>query len=617
MTEPKAVPAGEVSKFRFTYTPSTALPKGTVLKFDVASKGRQIDWEAPSTNLKAKQNVIYVEMPSGSKGAFEASEEAQGLSPEYFYTLPEDVAAEEPFSIIIDENRAQCHIQRRRPFFLSIDTKGKGDFKDPESFFVDIKGRELHTIRAVVPSMVGRNVRFDVLLRFEDRYGNLTGLAPEGTLIELSYEQLRENLSWKLFVPETGFINLPNLYFNEDGIYRLKLYNAYTKETFLSSPIICVPDASQAIYWGQFHGEAVRYDAEEHIESLLRHMRDDVALQFYSTSNFESEDEMPSDLWKKVTSTVADFNEDDRFISFSGHQWFGDDPSEGLRQIVFLKDNKPLLRKKETKSNALKKIYKGHTPKDLISIPTFTMGKDIDCDFSDHNPEFEPVVEIYNAWGSSECTEKEGNPRPISSKSKDGVKETQEGSIRRALNNNHRFGFVAGGYDDRGVFHGLHGTDQVQYSAGITGILASAHTRDGLISALHRRSCYATTGARMVMGLSIAGEPMGSMISTGKKPGLAYVRYLTGYCVGTEDLEVVEIIRNGEVFHSFQPDGFSFTLEFDDTDPLADICLKGEENPFTYYYLRAIQKDGHIAWSSPIWIDLSAEQAAKKGKKKK
>ena len=44
-----------------------------------------------------------------------------------------------------------------------------------------------------------------------------------------------------------------------------------------------------------------------------------------------------------------------------------------------------------------------------------------------------------------------------------------------------------------------------------------------------------------------------------------------------------------------------------------------EEKPaFVYYYLRIIQEDGHIAWSSPIWIDLQdiQPQASKKSKKK-
>ena len=39
--------------------------KGTRLKFDLFSTGREIDWEVPSVNLKAKKNVIWAETPDG------------------------------------------------------------------------------------------------------------------------------------------------------------------------------------------------------------------------------------------------------------------------------------------------------------------------------------------------------------------------------------------------------------------------------------------------------------------------------------------------------------------------------------------------------------------------
>src|SRR3972149_5159890 len=70
------------------------------------------------------------------------------------------------------------------------------------------------------------------------------------------------------------------------------------------------------------------------------------------------------------------------------------------------------------------------------SIGDFYMAKGFGYDYEDFDPQFEHVVEIYNAWGCSECTEKEGNLRPISSESKNGVFPFESGSIRNALNRN-------------------------------------------------------------------------------------------------------------------------------------------------------------------------------------
>ena len=62
---PAAALAGEVSNWKFIYTTASHLPKGTKLRFDLDSKGRPVDWQVPSTNLKEKSNAIWVEVPGG------------------------------------------------------------------------------------------------------------------------------------------------------------------------------------------------------------------------------------------------------------------------------------------------------------------------------------------------------------------------------------------------------------------------------------------------------------------------------------------------------------------------------------------------------------------------
>ncbi|MGE3535661.1 MAG: DUF3604 domain-containing protein, partial [Parachlamydiales bacterium] len=338
-----------------------------------------------------------------------------------------------------------------------------------------------------------------------------------------------------------------------------------------------------------------------------------------ATSSFESQEETSNEHWKMISTQVAEFNEDYRFTTYLGFQWFGDTAEEGLRQIIYAKDNKPILRRKDSKSSALKKIYKSHTPKDMMGIPSFSMGKGLETTFIDFTPEYERVVEIYNAWGSSECTEKEGNPRPITSEDKTGVFESEKGSIRKALNNNHRFGFVAGGLDDRGIYSEFYESGQVQYSPGLTAILAIEQTREALWQALHNRCCYATTGERIIVGFSIANVFMGNELNTKAKPGLNFNRHISGYVAGTDIIEEINIIRNGVPFHTIRPDATHIDFTFDDTEPLSKIALKSpdERPPFVYYYIRVIQKNGHIAWASPIWIDITEQAAVAVAPKKK
>lgn len=615
--EPNAALAGEIATWKFSWTTANSLPKGTRLKFDLLSRGREIDWELPSTNIKDKKNVIWAELPDGKVLTAKEVEGADGFSSAFEFALPGEIKAGDTISIFMGSpdknkeesrkkgNRGQTMIQRRRPFHLYIDPKGKGDYRDPEIFTIDVRGNVLRNIRIVAPSLVAKNKRFDVIIRFEDIFGNLTNNAAEGTLVEVSYEHLRENLNWKLFVPETGFINVPNLYFNEPGVYKIQLRNLKTGDVYLSSPVKCFAEADRSIFWGLLHGESEKVDSTENIEACLRHFRDERNNQFYATSCFESVEETPAELWKAITLQIPEFNESYRFTTFLGFQWFNAAPEEGLRQLIYSKDNRPILRKKDMKTNTLGKIYKSHTPKELISIPSFTMGKGFETTFVDYNPEFERVVEIYNAWGSSECTAKEGNPRPIAVNGKKGVTENEKGSIRKALNNNHRFGFVAGGLDDRGIYEDFFESDQVQYSPGLTAIIALEQTREALFLALVNRSCYATTGERIVLGFFIAGASMGSELNTKAKPGLAFNRHLTGFVAGTSSVKEITFIRNGKPFHTIHPKQPHYDFAVDDTEQLSKIALPGGDSKpsFAYYYIRVLQEDGHLAWSSPIWID--------------
>lgn len=614
--EPNMAFAGEINTWRFVYTPSINLPKGTKLKFDIESKGRSYDWQIPSTNLKKAGNLIYAEV-EGLKTLLPATEIKSKTNPisAFEFILTSKLAAGETFTIVLGSpktpergNQAQLNSQRRRVFNLYVDPKGKGQYDDPEIFTLDIRGSELKNIRILVPSFVTRNKRFDVIVRFEDEYGNLTNQAPDDTVIELSHEHLRENLVWKLFVPETGFITLPNLYFNEPGVYTIQLLNTKTKEIFKSAPIMCFADNNQHLFWGLLHGESERLDSSENIENCLRHFRDDRANNFHALSPFESQEETSNETWKHITQNATEFDEADRFTTFIGFQWMGAPTKEGLRHIIYSKDSKQILRKKDPKYTSLKNLYKNFSPKDIISIPCWTMAKGFDYDFKDFDPNFERVVEIYNSWGSSECTQKNGSVLPIGSETKKGVLETAEGSIQKALLKNCRFGFVAGGLDDRGIYGGLLEAGQYQYPPGLTAIIATEHSRSSLAEALYNRSCYATTGERIIVGISLAGSPMGSELHTGVKQGLKVNRHLSGHVVCTTQIAKVEIIRNDTVIKVFKSDTYWLEFTYDDMTPLEKVVIdaKDKKPPFVFYYLRVTQVDGHMAWSSPIWIDLVA-----------
>src|SRR5690606_18191924 len=110
---------------------------------------------------------------------------------------------------------------------------------------------------------------------------------------------------------------------------------------------------------------------------------------------------------------------------------------------------------------------------------------------------------------------------------------------------------------------------------------------------LYNRSCYATTGERIILGLHVAGVPIGQQVTTATKHGLLINRHISGFVAGTANLSFVEIIRNGEVIKTFKPKEPNYSIDFmyDDMDALEKIVIKPKDKapPFIYYYLRVTQ----------------------------
>ena len=82
------------------------------------------------------------------------------------------------------------------------------------------------------------------------------------------------------------------------------------------------------------------------------------------------------------------------------------------------------------------------------------------------------------------------------------------------------------------------------------------------------------------------------------------------------------IVRNGTPFKIINLNQTEYEFAIDDTESISKISLQSydERPPFIYYYLKVTQENGHIAWSSPIWVDytelLIHKTPSKKVKKK-
>ena len=136
-TQPSQILAGQRSTWQFTYVPATNMPEGTSLLFDMLSKGNKDDWEIPNLGARATENAFWLMLPNGKKVSGKEIKDTEGYR-KFLFTLPIDIKAEERLTFLMGTpnkedneskgNQTQSYTERKRPFYLFIDTKGNEDF---------------------------------------------------------------------------------------------------------------------------------------------------------------------------------------------------------------------------------------------------------------------------------------------------------------------------------------------------------------------------------------------------------------------------------------------------------------------------------------------------------
>ena len=70
-------------------------------------------------------------------------------------------------------------------------------------------------------------------------------------------------------------------------------------------------------------------------------------------------------------------------------------------------------------------------------------------------------------------------------------------------------------------------------------------------------------------------------------------KYIKAEAVGEQYMEEMVLIKNGEIVERVSGNNYQVRLEYMDNSP-----VRKED----FYYVRALQMDGQLAWSSPIWV---------------
>ncbi|MCL2814928.1 MAG: CehA/McbA family metallohydrolase [Oscillospiraceae bacterium] len=307
---------------------------------------------------------------------------------------------------------------------------------------------------------------------------------------------------------------------------------------------------------------------------------------------------MTPDIWRRYFETMDEIQEKTGILVLPGFEWTSFE--YGHRNIYFpdthplppyfhsrtFEANHPDKLKKFFTENNLDAIAAGHHPATIYHrLDPNTITEDT-----------EPVIEIYSTWGNSErrfaCM--------------DDFHTTMPGTyVCDLLGRGYHLGFVGGG--------DVHNT--LPGDGGLTAALSPALTRGDIYSAIKNRMCYATSGDRILIDFHINGFPMGTVLKVNQYTiEQLFPIHAAASAITPSPAEKIELVQNGVSIYekSTREAKCCFDMALDYGRLMSPDRMDASDQIHTannsrYYYIRVTQKDGGIAWSSPIFIDYKQE----------
>lgn len=335
-----------------------------------------------------------------------------------------------------------------------------------------------------------------------------------------------------------------------------------------------VGDASYRVVFGDTHRHTdISRCGMNHDGSLLdtyRYAIDAVKLDFLGIADHDQDilkhrygrptSTLQGYMWWRSEKLCDLFFMPDSFIPLYGYEHGGSFKARGgHKNVMYATRGNPCIEE-----DAPADLFKALKGRFAVAIPHQLADGGSATDWDRWDGEWETVAEIFQARGSYEFL---GTARMARVK--------REGCyIWDALAKGVRTGIIAS--SDHGLTHSAYAC-----------VFVEERTRRGIIEALRARRTYGATDT-IVLDFRIGSLFMGEEGTVTGAPALA------ASVVGMTELARVDVVRNNQFVYTVNPEGAAHRFSFTDTD-----LASGEE---AYYYLRCVQDNNEIAWSSPIWI---------------
>lgn len=473
------------------------------------------------------------------------------------------------------------------PFHLAVAEANSDTFRPLARYPVmTVLGSKPDRLVCSAPSTVEPDAPFSVRVKAEDRLTNISSLYQAPLRIEPGRGAAGPGRS-AVSLYDKGQKTIGGFSLTEPGTHRIRVRDG--KHSVLSSPVSTEFTANgEQIFWGEIHAHVEIGDGVGSEDRYYQYARDEAWLDFSAISEHGG----GRDWWPCCVEAARKYDDPGRFVTLLGYEraWGGGHANVYSRDLDL-----PVVSSKD-RDAVFERIREGraimiphHTSDPLVNGVAIFKWDDVDKDLIH-------AAEICQMRGSFE-----------KDRLGDHVLFAGYGcSIQDALAKGFRFGFT-GGTDNHcgrpaspmvvafqpGIRKGsgetcdLNRTYLKRNLCGITAVFAKELTREAVFDAIRTRRGYATTGARILLNFSVNDVPMGQEGPVGKS---ARVRVRIA---GTAPIAWTTVVRNNEDVHRVAGEGLDQEFEWEDAGATSG----------SWYYVRVMQEDGHMAWASPVWLD--------------
>jgi hypothetical protein len=530
------IEAGSNATFRLTYTVGRyGIDDGGTLKIAVRFAS---DWGYPQLDDSTQPN--YTSVSATGNATIRARFDPKGYIRPFQKCLVVDVeewalAEGDIITVIYGDTsggspgtQVQTFREFEFCFKVAVDCFGTGQFvelEDPPK--IEIVPGPAEKLVVIGPSRARCGETFAVGVRAEDRWGN-PAVGYRGEL-ELENATDFDGLPsrYTLQSDDEGVVRFGGVRCLDEGVFRLRVRSGEGLAAEANPLVVRAAADELQPLWGDLHGQSQETVGTNSIDAYFRFARDTALLDF---SGHQGNDfQITPEFWAEINRCARQYNAPGSFVVFPGYEWSATTPAGGDRNVYYLDEDEPIYRTSHWQVEAKTDVENDRYPvgelfaalrgKRALVVPHIG-GRPANLAF--HDPELEPVIEIYSAWGQFEWL------------------------LEEAIQRGYKVGIVAGSDDHKGRPGASYpGSSSFGVYGGLTCVWAKEWSRAGIWEALKARRCYGTSGQRILLDVRAQGRPMGEEFCADGPVSFAVE------AVGTAPIEEIIVRRGNETVYRF------------------------------------------------------------------